>query len=278
MSKPFSGSPEFQKLLSRSCSTSLARIALEIACDVYPDLDVEHYLNLADGLVRRIKDRVPGNAKPKQVLGQINWVLFVEEGYHGNTEDYYDSRNSYLNDVIDRKTGIPISLSVLYKTLADQLGLKLFGLNLPAHFLLRVEQDGPPLFVDPFHGGALLDRDGCERAIADRLGTPFELTDSHLRPCTQDQVVARILRNLKAIHFRNQDFFSALLVQRRLAALASEDGLEQRDLGMLFLQLDRPADAIVPFQIFLESAPAGEETEVVKALLRAARREVATWN
>jgi regulator of sirC expression with transglutaminase-like and TPR domain len=278
VSSSFAGSPEFQRLLRREPPSDLIRIALEIARDAYPELEAEPYLEKIESLTLRIRDRVPAGAKPRQVLGQINWVLFVEEGFQGNVDDYYDPRNSYINEVIDRKTGIPISLSVLYWTLADRLGLAMAGVNLPWHFMLRVGRAESTIFVDPFHGGALLDREGCRRAVSEILGKPVDLTDMQVAPCGHDQVVARMLRNLKAIYFRNHDFQTALWVQRRLAALNPRDFDEQRDLGMLCLQLDRPAEAIVPFQSYLEADPKSEDAEVVGALLRAARREVATWN
>jgi regulator of sirC expression with transglutaminase-like and TPR domain len=212
------------------------------------------------------------------VLGQINWVLFVEEGFHGNTDAYYDPRNSYLNEVLDRKTGIPITLSILYWRLAERQGLAVAGLNLPSHFMLRVDQADTTLFVDPFHGGALLDRAGCAARIFELSGERVELTDEHFAPCPLDQVVARMLRNLKAIYLGSNDFTSALPVQRRLAALSRTDPREQRDLGMLCLQLDRPAEAIAPLQCYIDAAPESDDAEAVRALLRAARREVATWN
>ncbi|AGA29184.1 hypothetical protein Sinac_5030 [Singulisphaera acidiphila DSM 18658] len=275
---PFAESPEFQRLLRREPPSDLIRIALEIARDAYPELEAERYLEKIEALAVRIRDRCPAGAKPRQVLGQINWVLFVEEGYQGNVDEYYDPRNSYVNEVVDRKTGIPISLSVLYWTLAERLGLVMAGVNLPGHFMLRVGRADATIFIDPFHGGTLLDREGCCRTVAGLLGKPVELTDFQLAPCGHDQVVARMLRNLKAIYFRSQDFQTALSVQRRLAALNPNDSDEQRDLGMLCLQLDRPADAISPLQLYLDSQPPAEDAEVVRALLRAARREVATWN
>ena len=114
------------------------RIALEIARDAYPELDIGSYVSKVDELAERIRARCGGQSKPRKILGQINWWLFVEEGFEGNRENYFDPRNSYLNEVIDRKTGIPISLSVLYWSLADRLGLPLEGVNLPAHFMLRL--------------------------------------------------------------------------------------------------------------------------------------------
>ena len=278
MRSPFAGSPEFERLLRREARPDLTRIALEIARDAYPDLEPGPYLERIEALAARVRDRAPAAAKARQVLGQINWVLFVEEGFQGNTEDYYDPKNSYLNQVIERKTGIPISLSVLYRAVAHRLGLEMEGVNLPAHFMLRVDRGDETIFVDPFHAGALLDRQGCERRIAELVGRPVVLSDLELAPCGLDLVVTRMLRNLKAIYLRGHDFSTVLPVQRRLAALNPDDPLEQRDLGMLCLQLDRPADAIAPLQSLLDARPEPEDADAIRAFLRAARREVATWN
>jgi regulator of sirC expression with transglutaminase-like and TPR domain len=275
---PFAGSPEFERLLRRDARPDLTRIALEIARDAYPDLEPGPYLERIEALAARVRDRAPAAAKARQVLGQINWVLFVEEGFQGNTEDYYDPKNSYLNQVIERKTGIPISLSVLYRAVAHRLGLEMEGVNLPAHFMLRVDRGDETIFVDPFHAGALLDRQGCERRVAELIGRPVVLSDLEIAPCGLDLVVTRMLRNLKAIYLRGHDFSTALPVQRRLAALNPDDPLEQRDLGMLCLQLDRPADAIAPLQSLLDARPEPEDADAIRAFLRAARREVATWN
>lgn len=280
MQSPFAESPEFQRLLQRGPEADLVRIALEIARDAYPDLDPAPYLARLDDLAARVRDRCATVDKPRQVLGQINWVLFVEEGFQGNTDAYYDPRNSYLNEVIDRKTGIPISLSVLYWRLAERLGLTVAGLNLPAHFMLRVGLGEAAVFVDPFHAGAVLDREGCRKQVARMLGQDVTLTDAHFAPCLVGQVVARILRNLKSIYLQNHDYPSAVPVQRRLAALNATDPDEQRDLGMLYLRVDRPADADAPLQAFLDahSSHSDPEIEDVRALLRAARRDVALRN
>jgi regulator of sirC expression with transglutaminase-like and TPR domain len=279
---PFAESPEFRRLLRRETPSDLVRISLEIARDAYPDLDIDRYLGKIEALTNRVRDRCAAGAKTRSVLGQINWVLFVEEGFRGNTEDYYDPRNSYLNEVIDRKTGIPITLSVLYATIAARVGLALSGVNLPSHFMLRVgdgrEDDDRPLFVDPFDEGALLDRQGCEEAISKRVGQPVTLSDIQLAPCGHDLIVARMLRNLKAIYLEQHDHAAALPVLRRLAALNPGDPQEQRDLGMLCLRLDRPADAIAPLQAYLDARPNAQDADMIGPLLRAARREVALRN
>src|SRR5262249_40900984 len=140
----FGHSPEFQGLLAGARTPSLIRIALEIARDAYPALDIGQYVARVEDLAARIRARCGGLLKPRKILGQINWALFVEEGFTGNQENYFDPRNSYLNEVIDRKTGIPISLSILYWSLADRLGVPLEGVNLPAHFMLRLPEPDAP--------------------------------------------------------------------------------------------------------------------------------------
>jgi regulator of sirC expression with transglutaminase-like and TPR domain len=275
---PFEDSPEFQRLLRDEPDADLVRVALEIARDAYPGLNPEPYEARIDAFAARARERCAAVDKPRRVLGQINWVLFVEEGFQGNRGDYYDPRNSYLNEVLDRKTGIPITLSILYQSVAQRLGLTVAGMNLPAHFMLRVGHGETDLFVDPFHDGALLDREDCEKQVSRVLGQPVTLSDAQLAPCPTRQVVARMLRNLKSIHLQSHDYPSALPVQRRLAALNVDDPDEQRDLGMLYLRLDLPADAVAPLQSYLDAVPSDPAAADIHALLRAVRRDVAMRN
>jgi regulator of sirC expression with transglutaminase-like and TPR domain len=276
--KVFAESPEFARLLRREPRSDVVRIALEIARDAYPELDIGHYLGKIDALAGRVRDRCPAGAKPRSLLGQISWVLFVEEAFEGNTEDYYDPRNSYLNQVIDRKTGIPITLSMLYASVAARVGLEMAGVSLPAHFMLRVDSGDATTFVDPFHAGALLDRKGCERRIAQVVGRPVVLSEVQLAPCGPDQVVARLLRNLKMIYLEQRDYATALPVLRRLAALSPHDPQEQRDFGMLCLRLGRPGEAIGPLEAYLDARPDAQDVRTLGPLLRAARRDVALRN
>lgn len=276
---PFSESPEFRKLLAGDGPTvDLARVALEVAADASPGLDPEPPLRYLDALADRVRDRCDPEADPRRVLGQINWALFVEEEFRGNAEEYYDPRNSDLNEVIGRKLGIPISLSILYWRLAGRLGLAVDGVNMPVHFLLRTGRGPETIFIDPFHDGALLDRAACRRLFARLAGPDATLHDAQLAPCRPAQVVARLLRNLKAIHLRSHDYPALLPVQRRLAALHPDDPGEQRDLGMLALKIDRPAEAVAPLQDYLNARPDAADADDVAALIRAARREVAGRN
>lgn len=278
MRAPFAESPEFQRLVQGEPGTDLTRIALEIARDAYPELDPDPYLAQIDSLAARVHDRCPADSRTRHILGQINWVLFVEEGFRGNTDAYYDPRNSYLNDVMDRRTGIPISLSVLYLALADRLGLPMSGVNLPAHFLIRTGQGDGTIFVDPFHAGALLDRQGCEDRVAEVTGQHITLTEAQLRPCPHPLVVARMLRNLKAVYLQGHEFLAALPVLRRLVALSRNDPQERRDLGTVCIYTGQTGEAIDHLRAYLKDRPEAADSETVEALLRTALRDVAERN
>jgi regulator of sirC expression with transglutaminase-like and TPR domain len=278
VSPSFKESPEFHRLLTGADRPSLARIALEIAQDSYPELDFDRYLGALEEIAERVQARCAAGSRPHKVLGQINWALFVEEGYEGNRDNYFDPRNSYLNEVMDRKKGIPISLSILYGSVAERLGLVVHGANLPAHFMLQLGDSAEPLFIDPFHSGELLDRRGCLDRLAKLTGHPVDLTDEQMVPCSTRVIVGRMLRNLKAIYLGTYDYLSALPVQRRLAAVSSDAPAEQRDLGMICLQLDRPGEAINPLRAYLAARPDADDAETVADLLNTAQRILARWN
>ncbi len=276
---PFEGSPEFLRLIRGESFLSLPRIALEIARDVYPRLDINATLARIEPLAERVRQRIAPDAKPKTILGQVNWVLYVEEGYRGNDGEYYDPRNSYLNEVLDRKTGIPITLSILYAAVAEQVGVQVSGVNLPAHFMLRLDTPERPLFVDAFDGGAFLSEKDCRDRIAQKLGSSVDLPSDALDACSPAVTVARVLRNLKAIHLHGDDLFSALPVARRLAALEPDNLFEMRDWGLLAYRTGHPGEAVQPLSRFCEMAPPeSEDREVVAAMLRAARRDLALSN
>ena len=275
---PFADSPEFLRLVRGEFQIDLARIALEIAVDAYPAIDIESYLDRIQALSARVRQRCSADAKPRAILGQINWVLFVEENFQGNEAEYYDPGNSYLNEVLDRKKGIPISLSVLYAAVAAPLGLILSGVALPAHFMLQVVDAHPTLFVDAFHSGALLDRAGCARQISLAVGETIDLTDDQIVPCHPSVTIARMLRNLKSIYLQQDDFVEALAVARRLAAVEPSNLDETRDWGLLAYQTGRPGEAIRPLSRYYELRPNAEDAARVAELLLAARREVAQSN
>jgi len=274
----FPDSPEFQQLVAGIDDVDLARIALEIARDAQADLDIESYLAQIQELAERAHARCPSGSKIREILGQINWVLFVEAGLRANEEDYYDPRNSYLNDVLDRGLGIPISLSIVYWAVAQRLGLVLAGANLPGHFMLRFEEDGLAWFIDPFHAGAIYNRENCQHRLSEIVKQPVSLTDSLAAPCPTRIVVVRMLRNLKAIYGNLQDIGSLLPVQRRLAAICDDEPKELRDLGLLCAQTNRLGEALGLLQAYLDRSPSADDVSDISALVEAIRRQMARWN
>jgi regulator of sirC expression with transglutaminase-like and TPR domain len=278
MAVSFADSPEFCRLLAANAPVNLARVALEISRDAYPDLDIEAYLEKIESFAHRARSRIKTGSKVQAILGQINWVLFVEEAIRGNGEHYDDPRNSYLNEVLDRGLGIPITLSLVYQAVAQRLDLAMSGVNLPLHFMLRIDDAGQPWFVDPFHGGAIYDRRGCEQKLSQIAQVELTLPDAAMDSCSSRVLISRMLRNLKVIYGRAGEIASLLPVQRRLTALNRDQPSELRDLGVLCVQADCLGEAIEPLEAYLEVSSNADDSGEIADLLRAVRREVARWN
>ena len=154
----------FHEIAARpEAALDLSEAALLIAREEYPDLDVGLYLARLDGLGSALRERA-GGAGMDATLAALNRLLFEDQGFRGNTESYYDPRNSFLNDVLDRRTGIPISLSTVYMEVGRRGGIEMEGVGLPGHFVVRVATPDAPLLVDPFHGGIRLTLDDCSRS------------------------------------------------------------------------------------------------------------------
>jgi len=275
---PFPDSPEFERLLAGDHDVHLARVALEIGRDAYPDLKIDSYLDRIQDLADRAASRCSTGANAREILGQINWVLFVEEGFRGNQDDYYDPRNSYLNEVLDRGLGIPISLSLVYGAMAARLGLTMAGVDLPLHFMLLAEDADQTYFVDPFHGGAVYDRGTCEQKLSEIAQRTVTLPAAAIEPCSSQNLISRMLRNLKLIYGRAGEISSLLPIQRRLTALNPRQPGELRDLGVLCVQADLLGEAIEPLRAYLELSPGAEDGGEITELLQAVTREVSRWN
>ena len=186
----------FTALVRRpAAEVPLDEAALLIAAHAYPELDVDAQLARLDDLAARCV---------APTLDALTTHLFTDLGFEGNVRDYYDPRNSYLNDVIDRRTGIPITLAVLTIEVGRRLGVPLAGVGMPGHFLLREKVD-PDVFVDPFARGRVLDRAGCEQAFRSVHGPEAEFDPDYLDPVDTHVILARMLANLRAVFARQGD-------------------------------------------------------------------------
>ena len=219
-------------------AVDLAEAALLIACEEYPALDLPHYLARLDGMAQSVRQRISPAARADRAVAALRRYLFEEEGFRGNEQDYYDPRNSFLNEVIDRRTGIPITLSVVYIEVARRAGLRAVGVGLPGHFLVRVSGGGADLLVDPYHGGIALSEGDCQERLNRIYGGRLKVDAAMLAPCGPKALLARMLRNLKAIYLKSGDHERALAIVDLLLRVNPHSGEDLRDRGLVYAALD----------------------------------------
>lgn len=249
---------------------SLARAALWIAASEYPGLDVEAYVAKLDTMAEAIRERLPADRYPMRLIGAVNAYLFELQGFHGNSAQYYDPRNSFLNEVIDRRTGIPITLSVVYLELGWRLGMPLEGIGFPGHFLVKYLGVDVEVWIDPFQKGEAL----MEVDLRERLSLLYgaETDPSLFGPASKRQILTRMLNNLKAIYMRLGDVRRAHEAADRLLLLNPESPAELKERGMLSLQLQRVAEAIADLERYAEVAPDAQDLPHIRQIIEEARR------
>lgn len=198
----------------------LATASLLIAEGEYPGLDVGHYLSMLDSMAETVRGRAEGKEALHRALDRH---LFDELGFRGNEDDYYDPKNSYLNEVIDRRLGIPISLSVLYMEVGRRVGLSFDGVSFPGHFLVHHALPEGDVVIDPYHHGVRLSQEELEERLGVALGEATELSREHLQIATKRQILTRLLNNLRGIFQRTGDSGHEREVVERLAILSPKD-------------------------------------------------------
>jgi regulator of sirC expression with transglutaminase-like and TPR domain len=264
----------FAELLHRAdAKIDLARGCLMIAEDAYPGLDVEHYLAELERLAMRLRARLPQTSGAEERVMALNQFLFDDLGYCGNTDNYYDPRNSYLNEVMDRKTGIPITLAIVYMELGRRVGLPLEGVSFPGHFLVRLRLRRGTLVLDPFSGGLPQAedelRERLKRVIPEGAtgGIPVaELPlDQFLEAASNRQILARVLRNLKGIYRQADQTQRLLEVLNRILVLNPQARAELRDRGLLYQRLEAFRAAFKDLSEYLEREPDAPDFDEIRA-------------
>ncbi|WP_175944856.1 MULTISPECIES: SirB1 family protein [unclassified Caballeronia] len=260
----------FSALMADDESLPLTEAALSLAQDAYPDVDMQAVLAELDELVVRARRRMPEDADVKQRVEALNRYFFRELGFSSNLNDYYDPDNSYLNAVLRRRRGIPISLAVIYLEMAEQLGLPVQGVSFPGHFLLRVATPGSDLMLDPTTGQSLSEAQMVEmlepyvQRVGESIGSALRVL---LQPATRREIVARMLRNLKSIYLQTERWQRLLAVQQRLV-IALPDSIEEvRDRGFAYARLDYLRPALEDLQRYLEDRPDAVDATVVESEL-----------
>jgi regulator of sirC expression with transglutaminase-like and TPR domain len=247
----------FAELVTRE-QFSLAEACLLIAEDEYPGLDIAGGVAKLDAMAATVRGRIAADAPAEQKVAALNFHLFGELRFCGNADAYYDPRNSYLNEVLERRTGIPITLSIVYLEVGRRIGLRLQGVSFPGHFLVKLPLKQRSLVLDPFAGG-----EPCsETALRARLGhaLPAERSgtldlDRYLEAATSREIVARVLRNLKGIYLKSAKLERALAVMHRMLLVVPESAEELRDRGLVHAGLECFRPALADLQSYLRRRP-----------------------
>ena len=255
----------------------LAEAALLIAAEEYPRLKVELYLERLDYFADFARKRAADSRNPIEIVTALNATLFEQLGFRGNRESYYDPRNSYLNAVIDRRTGIPITLTVVYIEVAKRIGFPVKGVGLPFHFIAKHEAEGGDLFIDPFNAGGLLGSAGCDALITQMSGAKVELRPEHLEAVTNRQILTRMLSNLVGVYSAS-DRPRALAAIDRILLISPGSTPHIRDRGLLLAAVGDRTDAIAELERYLELDPDAADADTIREQIKSIRQSHARLN
>jgi regulator of sirC expression with transglutaminase-like and TPR domain len=245
----------------------LAKASLYFSQAEYPDLDPQSYLTTLDTIASEIELQLPPERYPLKVIQAINRHLFDILGLRGNKANYYDPENSFLHRVLERKLGIPISLSVVYLAIAQRLNFPMVGVGLPGHFLIRPDLEDLEIFVDPFNCGEILFKEDCQQRLDETYKQQLKLDSSWLAPVSNRQILVRMLTNLKFIHLHRRKMDKALSTMSAILRIQPDKTAEIRDRGLLYYQLNRWNEAIVDLEYYLKVTPHSDDAPMIAALL-----------
>jgi regulator of sirC expression with transglutaminase-like and TPR domain len=255
---------------------NLARAALVMGRFEYPDLDVSGYLNKIDRLAESAGRVIQSAELPALMLAQF---LFDTLGFAGNARNYTDPRNSFLNEVLERRLGIPISLSVLFLEVAHRAGIHADGVGLPGHFIVRVVLDtGQVIYLDPFHGGAVLSEEDCRERVRAITDGKLPFNEAFLNPVSARYILVRMLNNLKNFYAAANDFYRASKVVERLLIVNPNDLTEVRNLGLLYGALGRHRQAVALLETYLQGRPDASDAAEVKKYISSISNAASRWN
>ena len=257
----------YQEIQQPDEQIDLAKAALHVAQEEYPNLDLAEYINALDTMAAEVQERLPSEFYPLRIIQSINQYLYDDLGFSDNTDDYYDPRNSFLNEVIDRRRGIPITLSLVYLEVSRRIEFPMTGVGLPGHFLIRPNLPQMEIFVDAFNRGEVLFAEDCQEKLTQLYGQPVTLRPEFLQSVSNRQFLVRMLTNLKFIYLKDQELEKALAAVERILLLFPGVPEELRDRGLLYYQLGRWEKAGDDFKTYLAKVPGAADTSDIRRLL-----------
>jgi regulator of sirC expression with transglutaminase-like and TPR domain len=266
----------------RDEDVSLAEGALWIAASEYPGLAIDDYLACLHDMAAKLRGRLRADIAIADKLMALNRYLFDELGFSGNSDDFYDPRNSFLNEVIERRVGIPITLGVVYIEIGRRIGLGLHGVSFPGHFLVKCALRDGIVVLDPYSRGVSLDADELQQRLR-AAGSPGDVDGAILAhllgAASNKEVLGRMLRNLKGIYVERADWLRALSASERVIALLPDDaGEEYRDRAGIYLKLECIRAALGDFNTYLRQCPGAADAETVTAQIAELAPRVARLN
>jgi regulator of sirC expression with transglutaminase-like and TPR domain len=241
--------------------------SLAIAWEEYPRMDLGYYRDIIDRMVNDLRPRIAEIHYPLKVVQEINQYLFGEQNFCGNENDYYDPRNSFITDVLDRRLGIPLSLSIVYMVIGDRLGFPIEGISFPAHFIVRPQHPDLEVFIDPYNKGEILFSEDCANKLTQLYGHEVPLQPEYLQPVGVRRILERLLNNLKMIYLRSKEPTKALAAIERSLMLNPDVPSQWRDRGLICYQLDRYTEARIDLESYLKRSPYAEDSFIIMQLL-----------
>lgn len=269
---------ELCQLLDARGAFDIVEAALLIAAEEYPELDVEREARRIRLIAAEGARRAFNLSNPFARLDVLRAFLHDELGFGGNENEYNDPRNSYLNEVLDRRLGNPLSLSIIFIEVARAAGFEARGVGLPGHFVARVSLDGRTLLIDPYNGCHVISEDDCRQLVSRTTGRSSLFRRNLLKGTDERAMLTRMLLNLKYIHVKNEDYPRALAAVERLLLVSPDDSTEIRDRGFLHAHLGRPGAAVSDLESYLALTPGARDADSVRGRVAWLRQRISEYN
>jgi regulator of sirC expression with transglutaminase-like and TPR domain len=257
----------------------LLRAALTFARIEEPQLDIERYVRQVAEFADRVAARIQDSDDPGQVITALNQVLFQEEMFRGNTADYYSPRNSFLHHVLDERTGIPISLALVYMEVGRRVGFPLFGVGMPGHFLLKhYDVDGRAILIDAFERGSIVTEEDCRQKLNAIYSGQLALQPEFLLPVTRRQMLTRMLNNLRSIYLSQRDFRRGLQVVDLILVIYPRSPEDVKQRAVLRYNLNDYRGALGDFDEYVKMSPDASDADEIRQTALSLRRSMAMMN